>query len=70
MVRLQTKKIKKKYKQEKGKYCYPQHLLPFPRRENKALQPFLKKDLQFRMNVKDDTLNVSLKKPKDEGETS
>ncbi|MBT0160195.1 hypothetical protein G4O51_09445 [Candidatus Bathyarchaeota archaeon A05DMB-2] len=65
MVRIQSKTIRKRYGRGKGEYSYTQHLLPFPTRENEALKPFLKKELQFKMNVNNDTLNVTLKKQKE-----
>jgi hypothetical protein len=67
-VKLQTKTIRKRYGRGKGEYCYKQHLLPFPTRENEALEPFLKKELEFKMNVKDDTLHVALNKQRKRNE--
>jgi hypothetical protein len=63
-VRLQTKTMRKRYGRGKGEYCYKKNMLPFPIKENEALKPFLKKELEFKMNVKDDTLHVALKQQK------
>ena len=41
--------------------------MPFPTSQNEELAPFLKKDLQFSMKVKEDILNVTLKKEKTDG---
>ena len=41
--------------------------MPFPTSQNEELTSFLNKDLQFNMKVKEDTLNVTLKKDKTEG---
>ncbi len=60
MVKIQSKKITKQYK--RGTYSYTQHLLPFPAARNRELEPFLKKQLNFNMTSKGDTLNLSLKK--------
>jgi hypothetical protein len=65
LVKIQTKTIRKRYGRSKSEYHYKQHLLPFPIKQNEALEPFLKKELQFKMNVEDDTLHVTLKKQKD-----
>ena len=46
---------------------YKQHLMPFPLARNEELTPFLKEQLQFGMNIKDDTLNITLKKQKPRG---
>ncbi len=68
MVKIQSKKIRKGYKREKDAYNYTQHLMPFPIPQNEELKPFLKKELQFSMSVKDDTLYIALRKPKEEAE--
>lgn len=60
-----VKTIRKRYGRGKSEYRYKQHLLPFPVRENENLEPFLKKELQFKMNVKDDTFHAVLKKQED-----
>jgi hypothetical protein len=60
MVKIQTKKIPKKYKRKVR--IYKQHLMLFPLARNEELTPFLKEQLQFGMNIKDDTLNITLKK--------
>jgi hypothetical protein len=65
MVKLQTKTIRKHYGRGKGEYSYQKHMLPFPIRENPALEPFLKKDLQFEMNVRDGAIYIALKNPKE-----
>ena len=65
MVKIQSKTIRKGYKKGKREYSYKQHLLPFPIRQNETLTTFLKKELQFEMNAKDDTLNIALKKQKE-----
>ena len=70
MVKIQSRTIRKSYGRGKNEYSYKQHLLPFPTIENKALEPFLKKGLQFRMNVKNETLNVALKKQKEKAATN
>lgn len=62
MVKIQTRIIRKKYKRSKPPYTYKQHLLPFPLTENQRLQPFLKKRLDIEMKIKDDTINLTLKK--------
>ena len=62
MVKLQTKTIKKRYGRNKSEYSYKKHMLPFPIKENEALEPFLKKELDFKMNIKDDTIQIMLKK--------
>ena len=60
MVKIQSKKITKEYK--KRTYRYTQHLMPFPLARNEELEPFLKRQLKFKMNTQGDMLNVSLKK--------
>jgi hypothetical protein len=60
MVKIQTKKIPKKYKRKVR--IYKQHLMLFPLARNEELIPFLKEQLQFGMNIIDDTLNITLKK--------
>lgn len=67
MVRIQTKTIRKKAKGSQPDYVCKQHLMPFPTSQNKELAPFLKQNLQFNMKVKEDTINVTLKKEKTEG---
>jgi hypothetical protein len=64
LVKLQTKTIRKRYGRGKSEYTYKQHLLPFPTAENEALEPFLEGELEFKMSVMDDALNISLKKQK------
>ena len=66
MVKIQTRTIRKKYKRNQPDYEYKQHLIPVPLAKNEELTPFLKKQLDFDMNIKDDTLNVKLKKQKTE----
>ncbi len=68
MVKIQARKIRKRYKREKDAYNYIQHLMPFPIAQNEELKPFLKKELQFSMQVKDDTLYIALRKLKEETE--
>jgi hypothetical protein len=41
--------------------------MPFPTSQNEELAPFLKRDLQFSMKIKEDTLDVTLKKEKIDG---
>ncbi|MCW3994521.1 MAG: hypothetical protein NWE98_00020 [Candidatus Bathyarchaeota archaeon] len=65
LVKIQTKTITKRYGRSKNTYHYKQHLLPFPVKENENLKPFLKKELQFKMNATNDTLNVTLTKQKE-----
>jgi hypothetical protein len=65
MVKIQTRTIRKKNKAGKPPYVYKQHLIPVPLTRNEELKPFLKKQLEFGMNVKDDNLDVSLKKQED-----
>ena len=65
MVKIQTRTIRKRNKGGKPDYVYKQHLIPVPLARNEELKPFLKKQLDFGMNVKDDDLGVSLKKQKD-----
>jgi len=67
LVKIQTKTIRKKAKGGQPDYICKQHLMPFPTSQNEELKPFLKKDLQFNMKVKEDTLNVTLKKEKTGG---
>ena len=64
MVKIQTKTIRKKAKRGQPDYVSKQHLMPFPTAQNEELKPFLKKDLQFKMKVEEDTLKVTLKKEK------
>jgi hypothetical protein len=64
-VKIQSKTIRKGYKRSKRQYSYTQHLLPFPTSQNHALKPFLKKELQFKMDAKGDTLNITLTKQKE-----
>ena len=42
--------------------------MPFPIKQNEELKPFLKEELQFKMNVKNDTFYVELKRPKETAE--
>jgi hypothetical protein len=70
LVRIQPKTIRKHYGRGKSEYRYKQHLLPFPIGQNEALKPFLEKELHFKMNAKDDTLNVTLKRQKEKMEAS
>ena len=65
MVKIQTRKIPKKCKRQVR--IYKQHLMLFPLARNEELTPFLKEQLQFGMNIKDDTLNITLKKQKPRG---
>ncbi len=69
-MKIQSRKIRKGYKREKDAYNYTQHLLPFPIAQNEELKPFLKKELQFSMSVKDDTIFIALKKPKEKPEVA
>jgi hypothetical protein len=64
-VKIQSKTIRKGYKRSKRQYSYTQHLLPFPTNQNQALKPFLKKELEFKMDAKGDTLNITLTKQKE-----
>jgi hypothetical protein len=64
-VKIQSRTIKKRYKKGKREYRYKQHLLPFPTKQNENLKPFLHRELQFKMNAKDDVLNVTLTKEKE-----
>jgi hypothetical protein len=64
-VKIQSKTIRKGYKRSKRQYSYTQHLLPFPTNQNQALKPFLRKELEFKMDVKGDTLNITLTKQKE-----
>jgi hypothetical protein len=66
-VKVQSKTIRKGYKRSKRQYSYTQYLLPFPTSQNQALKPFLRKELEFKMGVKGDTLNITLKKQKEKG---
>jgi hypothetical protein len=59
-VKIQSKTIRKRYGRGKGEYSYKQHMLPFPIKENEALEPFLKKELRFKMNIKDGSLYITL----------
>ena len=70
LVKIQTKTITKRYGRSKNTYHYKQHLLPFPVKENENLKPFLKKELEFSMAAKDETLHIELKKEKQEGKPS
>jgi hypothetical protein len=65
-VKIQTKTIRKRYGRSKSEYTYKQHLLPFPTAENQALQPFLDKELKFKMNIADDTISITLREEKHE----
>jgi hypothetical protein len=65
MVKIQTRKIPKKYKRKVR--IYKQHLMLFPLARNEELAPFLKEKMQFGMNIIDDTLNITLRKNGDTG---
>jgi len=45
-------------------------ICPFPQRKTEPSNPSLKKDLQFKMNVEDDTLHVTLKQQKKKPQAS
>ena len=60
MVKIQTRKISKKYKRKVR--IYKQHLLLFPLARNEELMPFLKEQIQFGMYIIDDTVTITLRK--------
>ncbi len=64
MVKIQTRIIRKKYKRNQPEYEYKQHLIPIPLRRNDEMAPFLKQDLDLELGIKDDTVNLKLKKQK------
>lgn len=70
MVKIQIRTVRKKYKKNQPSYEYKQHLIPIPLTKNEQLTPFLKQQLDFDMNIKDDTINVKLKKQKTEGNSN
>ncbi len=65
MVKIQTRLIRKRYKRGTQPYVYRQLLLPFPAKCNRVLEPFLKKKLHFELDVKDETVSISLTEQKD-----
>ncbi len=64
MVKIQSKKIPKRYKRNQPPRIYVQNLVPVPLSENEELAPFLKRELHFSMIVDGDTLTITLKKEK------
>ena len=68
MVKIQSKTIRKRCKSNQPPYIYKQHLMPFPLSENEGLTPFLKQKLQFSMIIDDDTLTITPKKEKTQGD--
>jgi hypothetical protein len=62
MVKVQTKKVWKKYKPNMPPYEYPQHFIPVPMKRNPEMTPFLKKQLDF--DIDNDEIKVKVKKTK------
>jgi hypothetical protein len=62
MVKIQTRTIRKKYRDKL--YSYKQHLVPLPLTRNSELVPFLGRQLDF--SIKDGDLILTLKKPMEE----
>ena len=67
MVKIQTRIARKKYKKSQPPYEYKQHLIAIPLSKNKEIAPFLNQQLNFELEIKDDTMNLKLKKEKTKG---
>jgi hypothetical protein len=64
MVKIQTRIVRKKYKKSQPAYEYKQHLIAFPLSKNEEIASFLNQQLNFELEIKDDTMNLKLKKQK------
>jgi len=64
MVKIQTRIARKKYKKSQPPYEYTQHLIAIPLGKNKEISSFLNQQLDLDIEIKDDILNLKLKKQK------
>jgi hypothetical protein len=62
LVKIYTKKIRRKYKRSQDPYVYPKYLVPVSASYNELIMDFLKKPLEEKITVSGETMHIMLTK--------